>query len=133
MWNLFSVLLERVLALVHDRCTVCVKCTIGSKFVLDAPDGTPRCEAQIEARFGPFEDSVSFIASYVHGLPQMYHSLRNRFGRSGWFSLVTRLKWKLLSVHLCIVLILIQDRCTVCAERTVGSVIILDAPDGNPR
>jgi hypothetical protein len=28
-----------------------------------------------------------------------------------------------------IVLILIQDRCTVCAERTVGSEIILDAPD----
>jgi hypothetical protein len=56
MWNLFSVLLERVLALVHDRCTVCVKCSIGSKFVLDAPDGTPRCVAQIDARFGPFED-----------------------------------------------------------------------------
>ena len=25
-----------------DRCTVCAKCTIGSKIVLDAPDGTPR-------------------------------------------------------------------------------------------
>jgi len=32
-----------------------------------------------------------------------------------------------------IVLILTQDRCTVCAERTIGSEIILDAPDGNPR
>jgi hypothetical protein len=32
-----------------------------------------------------------------------------------------RLKWKLVSVHLEIVLILIQDRCTVCAERTVSS------------
>ena len=28
-----------------------------------------------------------------------------------------------------IVLILTQDRCTVCAERTIGSKIILDAPD----
>ena len=28
-----------------------------------------------------------------------------------------------------IVLILTQDRCTVCAERTIGSEIILDAPD----
>jgi hypothetical protein len=46
--------------------------------------------------------------------------------------LVTRLKWKLVSVRLDIVLILIQDRCTVCAERTVGSDIILDAPDGTP-
>ena len=25
-----------------DTCTVCAKCTIGSKIVLDAPDGTPR-------------------------------------------------------------------------------------------
>jgi hypothetical protein len=34
--------------------------------------------------------------------------------------LVTRLKWKLNSVCLGIVLILNQDRCTVCAERTIG-------------
>ena len=32
-----------------------------------------------------------------------------------------------------IVLILTQDWCTVCAERTIGSEIILDAPDGTPR
>jgi hypothetical protein len=43
---------------------------------------------------------------------------------------VTRLKWKLVSVRLDTVLILIQDRCMVCAERTVCSEIILDAPDG---
>jgi hypothetical protein len=29
-----------------------------------------------------------------------------------------------------IVLILMQDMCRVCAERTTGSEIILDAPDG---
>ena len=29
--------------------------------------------------------------------------------------------------------ILTQDRCTVCAERTIGSEIVLDAPDGTPR
>jgi hypothetical protein len=27
---------------------------------------------------------------------------------------------------------LMQDMCTVCAERTKGSEIILDAPDGTP-
>ena len=43
--------------------------------------------------------------------------------------LVTRLKWKLISVLLEIVLILAQDRCTVCVERTIGSEIILDTPD----
>ena len=32
-----------------------------------------------------------------------------------------------------IVLILMQDRCTVCVKRTIGSEIILDAPDGTPR
>jgi hypothetical protein len=34
---------------------------------------------------------------------------------------MTRLKWKLDYVHLEIVLILTQDRCTVCVERTIGS------------
>jgi hypothetical protein len=63
----------------------------------------------------------------------MYHSLINCFGCTGWHSYVTRLKWKLVSVCLDTVLILIQDTCTVCAERTVGSEIILDAPDGTPR
>jgi hypothetical protein len=43
-----------------------------------------------------------------------------------------RLKWKLVLVHLEIVLILTQDRCTVCAERTIGSKIVLEAPDGTP-
>ena len=43
-----------------------------------------------------------------------------------------RLKWKLDSVYLEIVLILEQDRCTVCAERTIGPEVILDATDGTP-
>ena len=37
------------------------------------------------------------------------------------------------SVCLEMVLVLVQDRCTVCAERTIGSDIVLDAPDGTPR
>ena len=47
--------------------------------------------------------------------------------------MVTRLKWKLILVYLGIVLILTQDRFAVCAECTIGSVIILNAPDGTPR
>ena len=31
------------------------------------------------------------------------------------------------------VLVLVQDRCTVCAERTIGSEIVLDANNGSPR
>ena len=38
----------------------------------------------------------------------------------------------LVSVHFERVLILTKDRCMVCAERTIGSKIILDAPDGTP-
>ena len=30
-------------------------------------------------------------------------------------------------------LILMQDKCTVCVERTIGLDIVLDAPDGTPR
>jgi hypothetical protein len=30
------------------------------------------------------------------------------------------------------VLTMTQDRCTVCAECSIGSEIILDAPDGSP-
>ena len=40
---------------------------------------------------------------------------------------------KLDSVSLETVLILGQDRCTVCAERTIGLGTLLDAPDGPPR
>jgi hypothetical protein len=46
---------------------------------------------------------------------------------------VTRLKWKLDSVRLEIVLILTQDKCTVWPKRTRGSEIILYAQDGTPR
>jgi hypothetical protein len=37
------------------------------------------------------------------------------------------------SVRLEIVLILTQDRCTVCAEHTTASEIVLDAADATPR
>ena len=36
------------------------------------------------------------------------------------------------SVRLEIVLVLVKDRCTVCAKCTVGSDIVLDATDGTP-
>ena len=41
-----------------------------------------------------------------------------------------KLNWKLVSVCLEIVLILTQDRNTVCAECTIDSEIVLHAPDG---
>jgi hypothetical protein len=43
------------------------------------------------------------------------------------------LKWKLVRARLEIVLTFVQDRCAVCAKRTIGSEIMLNAPDGCPR
>ena len=36
-------------------------------------------------------------------------------------------------IHLEMVLVFVQDRCTVYAKHTIGSDIILDAPNGTPR
>jgi hypothetical protein len=41
--------------------------------------------------------------------------------------------WNLVLVHLETVLVSVQYICIVCAKRTTGSKIILDAPDGTPR
>ena len=36
------------------------------------------------------------------------------------------------SVRLEMLLVLVQDRCMVCAKRTIGSEILLDRHDGTP-
>ena len=41
--------------------------------------------------------------------------------------------WNPRSVRLEMELVLVQDRCTLCAERTIGLDIVSDAPDGSPR
>ena len=45
---------------------------------------------------------------------------------------MTKLNWKLVLVHLEIMLILTQDRCMVGVERNIVLEIILDVPDGTP-
>jgi hypothetical protein len=111
---------------------VCTECTIGSQIVWHAPDGLVSDMGRVESRFSLFGDSVSVSARQVHGSHQTYHRHRNRLGRTRWDSLVTRLKWKIGSVRLEIVLLLMHDWCTVCVKCTVGSEIVLEAPDGTP-
>jgi hypothetical protein len=41
-WNLVLVRLETVLLPLQYRWKVCTECTIGSEFILDVPDDTPR-------------------------------------------------------------------------------------------
>ena len=45
--------------LMQDRCTVCTKCTIGSKIIYDAPWDLQGDVGHVESRFGPFGDSVN--------------------------------------------------------------------------
>jgi hypothetical protein len=87
----------------------------------------------VESRFGPFGDSVNVGARWVHGLHQMYHRLRNHIGHTRWNSLVTWVMWHLISIHLDIVSVSVQDRCMVCAKRTIGLEIVLDVPIGTAR
>ena len=60
----------------------------------------------VESHFDPFVHGVSVGAKLVRGLRQTYHRLGNQFARTHWYFKVTRLKWKLDSVYLEIVLIL---------------------------
>jgi hypothetical protein len=62
----------------------------------------------------------------------MYHGHGNLYGHTKWNSKVMWVEWKLVLIYLNIMLILTQDTCTVCAERTIGSKIILDTPDDTP-
>jgi hypothetical protein len=86
----------------------------------------------VESHFNPFGDSSTVSARWVHFLRQTYHRHRNRFGRTRWYSKLTRLKWMLVLVCLEIVLILMRDWCTVCVERSIGLEIVLDMLDGTP-
>jgi hypothetical protein len=69
----------------------------------------------------------------VHGLRQVYHRVKNRFGRARWNSLVRWVMWNLVLVHSEMVLVSGQGRCMACTKRTIGSRIILDPLDGTPR
>jgi hypothetical protein len=40
--------------------------------------------------------------------------------------------WNLISLHLEIVVVIVQDSYMIFAKRTIGTEIILDAPDGTP-
>ena len=81
-------------------------------------------EAQLEAHFGTFVESANLDARLVHGLRRMYH----RLGKSFWALLmellgdVGHVESRLIRLEM--VLVLVQDRCTVCTKRTIGSDIV---------
>ena len=81
-------------------------------------------EAQVEARFDKFGDSANLDTRSVHGLRGTYDRLRYLFGRTQWNSKVMWVMWNLVRSCLEMVLVLVIDRCTVCAKRTIGSDIV---------
>ena len=117
MWNLTSFRLEIVLMSVQDRYMVCTRRTIGSTGI----------------SFRPFGHGANLDARKVHGLRQTYHWIGNHFGRTQWNSKVTWVMRNPISVCLEMVLVSMQDRCIVCAKRTIGSEIVMDTPNGTPR
>jgi hypothetical protein len=68
--------------------------------------------AHVKSCFDLFHDGVSVGRRCTIGL-------ENNFGRTRWYSKLTRLKWKLISDYLETVLIL-----THCAERTIGPMVL---------
>ena len=66
--NLVSVLSDIVLILIQDRCTVCVKHTIGLETFWTHLMELLGDVGLVESYFGPFGDSVSVGARLVHGL-----------------------------------------------------------------
>jgi hypothetical protein len=69
----------------------------------------------------------------VHDLHRTYHRLKDHFGCTQWNSKVMWVMWNLVLVRLETELASVQDRCSVCVKRTIGSEVILDTPDGSPR
>jgi hypothetical protein len=78
-------------------------------------------EAQVEAQFGPFGDSVTLDARLVHCLRRMYRRLRNSIGGTSWNSYLRWVMWNLVLICFETVLASGQDRCSVCIKCTVGS------------
>jgi hypothetical protein len=58
-WNLGLVCLETVLESVQDWCTVCAKCTTGSKSFWTPAKVLLGDKAQVEAQFSPYGDTAN--------------------------------------------------------------------------
>jgi hypothetical protein len=87
----------------------------------------------VDARFILLGDNAKLSTRQLHALCRTYYRLRNRFGRTQSNYSVTWVMWNLVSVRLETVLVSVQDRSTVCAKRTIGSEIVLDASKDTSR
>jgi hypothetical protein len=74
-------------------------------------------EAQVEACLSTFGDSGNLDARYVRKLCRMYHWLRKSCWTHPMELLGEWVMWNLVLVRLETVLVSVQYRCTVLAER----------------
>ena len=81
-------------------------------------------EAQLEARFGPFGDSANLDARWMQGLHRTYHKLQKLLWTHSMELLGDVGHVESPSVHLEMVLVLVQDRSTVCANCSIGLDIV---------
>jgi hypothetical protein len=58
------------------------------EIVLDVSEVLLGVEAQVQGRFGLFGDGAHLDTRLVHHLRQTYDRLRNRFGRTRWYTKV---------------------------------------------
>jgi hypothetical protein len=122
-----------VVILTHDWSTVCTERTIGSEITLDAPDGTPRLRGLCGILFWSvwrhyqcwFKKGARFAPNVSEAYKSFWIQLMELLGCAGHVESHFGLLGDSVSVG--------QDRCMVCAKRTIGSEIILDAADGTHR
>jgi hypothetical protein len=74
----------------------CDESTIGMEIALCMVLQVNVC--QVEACLCPFRDSASIEPRQVHGLRRTYHRLGNHIWHTLWYSKVTWVKWKLVTV-----------------------------------
>ena len=84
----------------------------------------------VESRFVLFGDSVSIGARQVHGLSPLVPQAEKSFWTNPMVLLGDGGQVEARFSTFEDVLVLVQDRCTVCAKQ--GSEIISEAPDGTP-
>ena len=88
---------------------------------------------RVETRFGTFGDNVSLGTREVLGWRRTLHRLGCSFACTQWYSYVTLVKWKHVSVRFVTMLVLAQESCTVGTVHCIGLEEVLEAPDGIPR
>jgi hypothetical protein len=118
----------------QDRYMFCAERTTGSEIILNAPDELLGDVRHVESHFGPFGErvlvSVQDGRMFCLNVPRVQrsfwmHSMELLGAWVMWNLILVRLVTMLVLIHLEIVLVSMQDWCTICAKHTIGLEMIL--------